>query len=187
MAVKPRGIQKQNIEPLQYWGIKIRKLRESPPGKCTRTRFLYLYHKELEEFDPKRFGKFEIQDHTYARAERGENVKFNRVQLELLCKAGRATEEQRLEILTAANLDPYLDINGNLSQIGELCQLVTKLLSRSKHAQRLAHNTPAEHMESSDILKLLQQILDAELADTEWQKRSASQVNKGLGSVHASP
>jgi transcriptional regulator with XRE-family HTH domain len=132
MSSAPETTRKTRRKRTQRWGPRIRELREAKGW--SRTALQGRYQKQLEERNPDFDFEELLSDAWLSRAERGQSVIYTREHIEVLCDALECTSSQRVEILIAADLNVFADINGDISFEGAFCLRALSYLLNRKDA-----------------------------------------------------
>lgn len=181
--------QKSRRSRGQRWGPIVRKLRD---GKdWSRTVLLGMYLQKLVARKGDAFDHHEVPLESWlSRAENGRNVNVTRENIEVLCEALDCSPEQRWEILMAAGMNIFADVDGNMSDEDKFFQRALTSLSNSRRARRVIEHYALKHEEAlraggENDLELLLAVVQAALE--EKAKKQGDPPQGGFRAVSAQP
>jgi len=160
----------------------IRKFREEKGWK--QAKLIREYYKQVEIYADtitEDSEDYTLPEAWLRRAEKGVGVKTSRFQLERFCDALDIPIQQRWDVLSAAGFDFFADVDGNVSQEGELLKYTFSRLLESKEAKRVLQRHIIRNGQAQLNGQELELLLDAvQAAIGEMQKQSEFQLSPNL-------
>jgi len=163
----------------QRWGPIVRKLREG--GEWSRTVLLGMYMQKLVERKGDTFDHHEIPLESWlSRAESGNNVRTTRENIEVLCEALACSPEQRMEILAAADMNIFANVDGKMSDEDTFFQRTLTSLSNSRRARRVLEHYSLKHADAlraggEEDLELLLAVVQAAIEERAKKRGDSPQ------------